>query len=88
MEEDLIIMDFQLEKELEESGWLYMMIIPYMHFMIISLEERKKGEKEVDALTKDDFKTMSVDEFLALSDNKLNTYLKSNRFELNTMHQL
>lgn len=43
--------------------------------------EKKGRKKKSDALTKDDFKTMSVDEFLALSDNKLNTYLKSNRFE-------
>lgn len=43
--------------------------------------EKKGRKKKSDALTKDDFKTMSVDEFLALSDNQLNTYLKSNRFE-------
>lgn len=33
------------------------------------------------ALTKDDFKTMSVDEFLKLTDKKLNAYLKTNGFQ-------
>lgn len=33
------------------------------------------------ALTKEDFKTMSVDEFLKLTDKKLNTYLKANGFQ-------
>ncbi|MEQ6124376.1 glycosyl hydrolase [Pseudotenacibaculum sp. MALMAid0570] len=32
-------------------------------------------------LTKEDFKTMSVDEFLKLTDKKLNTYLKTNGFQ-------
>ncbi len=32
-------------------------------------------------LTKEDFKTMSVDEFLNLSDKKLNGYLKTNGFQ-------
>lgn len=39
------------------------------------------GNKNSDDLTKDDFKTMSVDAFLALDDKKLGTYLRSNRFE-------
>ena len=32
-------------------------------------------------MTKDDFKTMSVDAFLKLEDKKLNTYLKMNGFQ-------
>ena len=32
-------------------------------------------------LSKDDFKTMSVDDFLKLDDDKLNTFLKSNGFQ-------
>lgn len=45
---------------------------------------RKKEKKEktpADALAKDDFRTMSVDAFLKLDNKKLDTYLKSNRFE-------
>ena len=43
----------------------------------------KKGDKKKssDALTKEDFKTMSVDAFLELSDKKLDTYLKTNGFQ-------
>lgn len=36
--------------------------------------------KEVSGLTKDDFKTMSVDAFMKLEDKKLNEYLKTNGF--------
>ncbi|MCL7762194.1 glycosyl hydrolase [Polaribacter sp. Z014] len=45
---------------------------------------RRKEEKKTassNALTKGDFKTMSVDNFLHLSDKKLNTYLKTNGFQ-------
>ncbi|TDQ28590.1 sialidase family protein [Tenacibaculum caenipelagi] len=45
---------------------------------------RKKDPKKEDdsnALTKEDFKTMSVTEFLDLKDKKLNTYLKMNGFQ-------
>ena len=42
-------------------------------------DEPKK--KDSDALTKDDFKTMSVDAFLNLDDKKLNGYLKMNGFQ-------
>jgi photosystem II stability/assembly factor-like uncharacterized protein len=41
-------------------------------------EKKKKGSN---ALTKDDFKTMSVETFLALTDKKLNSYLKTNGFQ-------
>ncbi len=41
-------------------------------------DEAKKEDS--DALTKDDFKTMSVDTFLNLDDKKLNGFLKSNEF--------
>ncbi|WGH74707.1 glycosyl hydrolase [Tenacibaculum tangerinum] len=45
---------------------------------------RKKDDKKEDdsnALTKEDFKTMSVTEFLNLQDKKLNSYLKMNGFQ-------
>lgn len=42
-------------------------------------EEPKK--EETDILTKDDFKTMDVDAFLALDDKKLNQFLKMNGFQ-------
>ncbi len=42
---------------------------------------KESTEEKSDDLTKDDFKTMTVEQFLALSDKKLNTYLRSNRFE-------
>ncbi len=44
---------------------------------------KKEGEKKKtsNALTKEDFKTMSVDAFLKLTDKKLNTYLKTNGFQ-------
>ncbi|WKB82872.1 glycosyl hydrolase [Cellulophaga lytica] len=41
--------------------------------------EEKKKDKTTD-LVKDDFKTMSTKEFLALSDSKLNNFLKTNGF--------
>ena len=41
--------------------------------------EPKKNEKR--GLTKDDFKTMSETEFLALTDKKLNGFLKTNNFQ-------
>jgi photosystem II stability/assembly factor-like uncharacterized protein len=40
---------------------------------------KKKGNSNI--LSKEDFKTMSVDEFLNLTDKKLNGYLKSNGFQ-------
>ncbi|QOD59880.1 glycosyl hydrolase [Polaribacter haliotis] len=40
-----------------------------------------KTKKPSDALTKEDFKTMSSAEFLNLSDKKLNSYLKNNGFQ-------
>ena len=44
---------------------------------------RKKTKKKenLNVLTKDDFKNMSVDEFLGLKDKKLNSYLKLNGFQ-------
>ncbi len=46
---------------------------------------RKKSSKkqETNALSKDDFKKMTVLEFLNLSDKKLNHYLKTNGFQKN-----
>ena len=38
-------------------------------------------EKTSDELSKDDFKTMSSEDFLQLEDKKLNTYLKNNGFQ-------
>ena len=40
-----------------------------------------KDKKALNSLTKDDFKTMSVEVFLNLTDKKLNTYLKTNGFQ-------
>ena len=40
----------------------------------------KKG-KQTDDLTKEDFKTMSVETFLNLTDKKLNSFLKNNGFQ-------
>lgn len=37
--------------------------------------------KDIDALTKEDFKTMSTDTFLNLDDKKLNAFLKTNGFQ-------
>lgn len=42
-------------------------------------KEEKKGDEK--GLTKEDFKTMSKADFLALSDKKLNTFLKRNGFQ-------
>ncbi|WP_299156472.1 glycosyl hydrolase [uncultured Tenacibaculum sp.] len=44
-------------------------------------KKEKKKDKESNALTKDDFKTMSVSDFLKLKDKKLNSYLKLNGFQ-------
>jgi photosystem II stability/assembly factor-like uncharacterized protein len=44
-------------------------------------EKKAAKKKKSDALTKDDFKTMSVQDFLSLTDKKLNTYLKTNGFQ-------
>ena len=41
----------------------------------------KKKTKKSNALSKEDFKTMSVETFLNLSDKKLNSYLKMNGFQ-------
>ncbi|SDS55121.1 Sortilin, neurotensin receptor 3 [Polaribacter sp. KT25b] len=43
--------------------------------------EKNKEKKRSDDLTKEDFKTMSSDDFLKLTDKKLNTYLKNNGFQ-------
>ncbi|MCA0152527.1 WD40/YVTN/BNR-like repeat-containing protein [Winogradskyella vincentii] len=42
-------------------------------------DEKKKSDKR--GLTKEDFKTMSNEDFLALDDKKLNTFLKTNGFQ-------
>ncbi|QTD36239.1 glycosyl hydrolase [Polaribacter batillariae] len=42
---------------------------------------KEKNKKSSDILTKEDFKTMSANDFLKLSDKKLNTYLKNNGFQ-------
>ncbi|MGY3792404.1 VPS10 domain-containing protein [Aquimarina sp. 433] len=43
--------------------------------------EKGKETSKSTGLTKDDFKTMSVDTFLNLEDKKLNRYLKTNGFQ-------
>ena len=42
-------------------------------------DEKKKSDKR--GLTKEDFKTMSNEDFLSLDDKKLNTFLKTNGFQ-------
>ena len=42
---------------------------------------KNKDKKPSDDLTKEDFKTMSSDDFLKLTDKKLNSYLKNNGFQ-------
>ena len=44
-------------------------------------DKTAKPEKKSEGLSKDDFKTMSVDAFLKLEDKKLNTFLKTNGFQ-------
>jgi len=43
--------------------------------------EKNKDKKLSEDLIKEDFKTMSSDDFLKLADKKLNTYLKNNGFQ-------
>ena len=43
--------------------------------------EDSRDRTETNRLTKDDFKTMSNDEFLKLEDKKLNAFLKANGFQ-------
>ena len=42
---------------------------------------KEKKKQASNGLTKEDFKKMSKDEFLKLTDKKLNNYLKANRFQ-------
>ena len=42
---------------------------------------KKAAKKASDDLSKEDFKTMSSEDFLKLEDKKLNTYLKNNGFQ-------
>ncbi len=44
-------------------------------------EKSEKSTKESSQLSKDDFKTMSVEDFLKLEDKKLNDFLKTNNFQ-------
>ncbi|PQJ21749.1 glycosyl hydrolase [Tenacibaculum sp. SG-28] len=44
-------------------------------------DDKDLQKKESNALTKEDFKSMSVSSFLALDNKKLNTYLKTNGFQ-------
>ena len=41
----------------------------------------KKEKKSLNGLKKEDFKKMSTEEFLALTDKNLNNYLRANRFQ-------
>ena len=43
--------------------------------------EKKEDKKTTKSLTKEDFKTMSSDDFLKLTDKELNKYLKENGFQ-------
>ncbi|MDB2624601.1 glycosyl hydrolase [Flavobacteriaceae bacterium] len=44
-------------------------------------KSEKKEKKSSNGLTKEDFKKMSTEEFLILTDKKLNNYLRGNRFQ-------
>ena len=44
-------------------------------------DQKEKKKKASAALTKEDFKTMSTEDFLKLTDKKLNSYLKTNGFQ-------
>lgn len=44
-------------------------------------EKEEDDDKPAEGLSKDDFKSMSKEEFLALDNKKLNTYLKTNGFQ-------
>ena len=44
-------------------------------------KSEKKEKKSSNGLTKEDFKKMSTEEFLALTDKNLNNYLRANRFQ-------
>ena len=44
-------------------------------------KSEKKEKKSSNGLTKEDFKKMSTEEFLILTDKKLNNYLRANRFQ-------
>jgi photosystem II stability/assembly factor-like uncharacterized protein len=52
-------------------------------YALLDNQNRRPEEKkeEGEGLKKNDFKEMSVDEFLKLEDEKLNTYLKDNNFD-------
>ena len=44
-------------------------------------KSEKKEKKSLNGLKKEDFKKMSTEEFLALTDKNLNNYLRANRFQ-------
>ncbi|NHF60310.1 glycosyl hydrolase [Flavobacteriaceae bacterium TP-CH-4] len=44
-------------------------------------EKSQEAKKKSDVLTKEDFKTMSTDDFLKLDDKELNDFLKTNGFQ-------
>ncbi len=44
-------------------------------------KSEKKEKKSSNGLTKEDFKKMSIEEFLALTDKNLDNYLRTNRFQ-------
>ena len=44
-------------------------------------KSEKKEKKSSNGLKKEDFKKMSTEEFLALTDKNLNNYLRANRFQ-------
>ena len=52
-------------------------------YAVLDNQNRRQKEKSTSSkgLTKDAFKNMTVDEFLNLSDKKLNTFLKQNGFQ-------
>lgn len=50
-------------------------------FLDNQFRRKKEDEKDSDALSKDDFKSMSSKEFLNLDNKKLDTFLKTNGFQ-------
>lgn len=52
-----------------------------MYAVLDNQFRREKEEKKEDVLTKEDFKTMSTEDFLKLENKQLDRYLKTNNFQ-------
>ncbi len=56
-------------------------IVYAIHDSQFRREKEKDDDEGTNVLSKDDFKTMTKDQFLALDNKKLNEFLRSNRFQ-------